>query len=351
MKSVMIVSTRTDAGKTTIGYGLGSRWAKKGKTIGYFKPWGDRLNQKRERVFDQDSVLFKRCFDIPFPIEKFTPAHDYETMLQIYEQNSVSLRDKITESFEELSRDRDLLIVEGPRNYSFGGFLDLSSGEIATMIGSKAIIVANGDLGVVADKTLSCNRILKSLDVDVLGVVINGAADPQEVNRSIVPPLQEREIKVLGIVPHNSQIAALTPRVIAEELGAKILAGEGGLDHPVEHTSVGAMTVARALGPMRKARKIALITGGDRTDMQLAAFEVSTTCLILTGGLYPDQTVLSKADEREIPVLLVSDYTYNTAKKVEHITPLLRYQDGQKRTEVEQLVNKHVSSGRVLDEL
>ena len=39
-------------------------------------------------------------------------------------------------------------------------------------------------------------------------------------------------------------------------------------------------------------------------DIQLAALETSTSCLILTGNIYPSPSVLNRAEELCVPVLL-----------------------------------------------
>ncbi|MFQ6089879.1 MAG: DRTGG domain-containing protein, partial [Candidatus Bipolaricaulia bacterium] len=77
-------------------------------------------------------------------------------------------------------------------------------------------------------------------------------------------------------------------------------------------------------------------------DMQLASFEVSTSCLILTGGIYPDPTVLSKADELGIPVLLVPDDTYIAARRVEAVEPRLSPEE-EKLQSVRQLIAEHLN--------
>ena len=66
----------------------------------------------------------------------------------------------------------------------------------------------------------------------------------------------------------------------------------------------------------RKANK-AVITGGDRGDIQLAALETSTRCLILTGNLRPSVRVLGKAAEKGVPMILVRDDTLATTERVE----------------------------------
>lgn len=109
------------------------------------------------------------------------------------------------------------------------------------------------------------------------------------------------------------------------------------------------MTVEHALRRLRNYKNIALITGGDRTDMQLAAYEVSTACLVLTGGMYPDSTVLAKADESNIPILLVPEDTYTTAKQVERVEPLIKPEEKDKIKLVKNLVQDAVDLQRIMD--
>jgi BioD-like phosphotransacetylase family protein len=70
-------------------------------------------------------------------------------------------------------------------------------------------------------------------------------------------------------------------------LTAQVLTKDVPMDAVVENLTVGAMTAEAALRRMRKQRNKAVITGGDRTDIQLAALETSTSCLVLTGNLEP----------------------------------------------------------------
>jgi len=58
---------------------------------------------------------------------------------------------------------------------------------------------------------------------------------------------------------------------------------------------VGAMNVDSALAHFRRQPNKAVITGGDRPDIQLAALETSTRCLILTGNLPPNPLIIGRA--------------------------------------------------------
>lgn len=79
------------------------------------------------------------------------------------------------------------------------------------------------------------------------------------------------------------------------------------------------MTIEGALGYLRRAPNKALITGGDRSDMALTALETSTSVIILTGGLYPDVGVLSRAEEKGVPVILVHEDTFTTVESLHRV--------------------------------
>jgi len=103
-------------------------------------------------------------------------------------------------------------------------------------------------------------------------------------------------------------------------LGGEILTGNIALDRPVEDIIIGAMTIESALGYLRRSPNKAFITGGDRADLALAALETSMSALILTGGLYPDVKILSRATEKGVPVILVHYDTYTTIEKLAQVT-------------------------------
>jgi BioD-like phosphotransacetylase family protein len=79
------------------------------------------------------------------------------------------------------------------------------------------------------------------------------------------------------------------------------------------------MTAEAALRVFRKQTNKAVITGGDRTDIQLAALETSTACLVLTGNLHPSPLIVKQAEAFGIPILLVRTNTMETVEAIESI--------------------------------
>jgi len=85
----------------------------------------------------------------------------------------------------------------------------------------------------------------------------------------------------------------------------------------VENLMVGAMCVDPApLYFSLKANK-AVITRGDRPDIQMGALETPTKCLILTGGIKPLPNIIQRAEEKKVPIIVVDKDTTTTLSEIE----------------------------------
>jgi len=58
--------------------------------------------------------------------------------------------------------------------------------------------------------------------------------------------------------------------------------------------------------------------------------ESGSVCLILTGDLYPNEMIITRAEEKGIPILIVREDTYSIAKKLEKLSSRLRLRDKSK---------------------
>ena len=116
-------------------------------------------------------------------------------------------------------------------------------------------------------------------------MVFNSVRDANfdSLDADVIPFLEGRGIPVLGALPRTQDLAGVTVSELAEELGAELLTGTA-TDAFVERFLVGAMGGDSALRHFRRTRNAALITGGDRSDIQTVALEASgVNCLVLSG--------------------------------------------------------------------
>ena len=111
------------------------------------------------------------------------------------------------------------------------------------------------------------------------------------------------------------------------------------------------MTSQSALTYFRGAARKAVITGGDRPEILFAALQTDTSVLILTGNLYPDVRVLAKAEELEVPVLLVPYDTFTTITELASITGRINTADAKKIDLAKKMVNDHVEWKSILSKL
>ena len=125
----------------------------------------------------------------------------------------------------------------------------------------------------------------KQLGEKLAGVVLNGVL-PQEVEKvknEIIPSLKDLGIEVFGVMPKSPLLRSVTVGELVRRLDAQVICCPEKDQLLVETLSIGAMGVNSAMEFFRRRRNMAVVTGADRTDIQLAALEASTQCLILTG--------------------------------------------------------------------
>jgi BioD-like phosphotransacetylase family protein len=111
------------------------------------------------------------------------------------------------------------------------------------------------------------------------------------------------------------------------------------------------MNVNSAMEFFRRRRNMAVVTGADRTDIQLAALESSTQCLILTGAGEPLPQLISRAEELDVPLLKVESDTLATVEVIEQAFGHVRLHEAVKATYAFRLVEEHCHLDRLFSAL
>ena len=351
MKTIFITSTCDYCGKTLVALGLGKRLQADGFKVGYMKSLGRYPTRVNDTVIDSDAALMCEVLELDDPLESISPAiMTQDVIARAYDGEDLQLGEKIVQAHKEISKDKDVLIVGGPGTFSEGSLLGVSARELVPRLDAHAIIVSDCEREVFADDVLLIKDILKER---VAGVVINHVEYPKldYIQRRVAPFLMKNGINLLGTLLSDPILMSVTVRELAEILGGEVLCCEHRLDDLVERFSVGAMNVEGALKYFRKVRSKAVITGGDRPDIQLAALETDTRCLILTGNLYPNDIIISRAEERNVPIILVQRDTLSIVQQVEDIMTRLRIRDKRKIDRAIQLIDEELNFSLLYESL
>jgi BioD-like phosphotransacetylase family protein len=316
-KTLYVVSTEPYSGKSAISLALAMGFQRKGLAVNYMKPVGASLRRFGDDFIDQDAYFAWQALGIEADWDLASPVLLTQEMIEASLSGPVpGLEDKILNARQRLGEGQDLIIMEALSGLNSGRALGLPVTRIAQI--TDAVVVGviahhhNPDLDGMLTIHDTCEHRLG-------GIVINGTPPPlvDSLKERLQPFVDYHNLPFYGIMPRDRMLRSITVAELVDELGAEVLAGQDGLDELVETFMVGAMGGAAALRHFQRKANKAVITGGDRGDVQLAALETSTRCLILTGNLRPSVRVLGKAAEQGVPAVLVKDDTLTTTERVE----------------------------------
>ena len=353
MKSIYITSLERYSGKTAICLALGKRLKADGYSVGYLKPLSLQPWMVAGKIADEDASFVKEILELdvdPWDLSPVVITPDF-LFQHLGDGDETQLMDHVKNAVQLTGQDKDVLLLEGGASLREGYAVNLPTPEVARELSSHVLVAVKyrSDIRVL-DDTLSAKTRLGDL---LSGVVINRV--PREaadyLKNLAIPYLEKQGIPIFGALPEERSLAALTVTELIEVLDAEVLTRDCDLESMVETLTVGAMTADVALRRFREYTNKAVITGGDRTDIQLAALETSTTCLVLTGNLQPSQLIIKQAEDFGVSVLLVRENTMETIEAIEQVFGKTRLGQPDKLAEVEALFAESLDFDRLYKSL
>jgi len=341
MVTLYVTSIERSAGKDLITMGLINRLKRDGLRVGYFKPVGHFPYQHEEVITDKGAWFIHKLFALPDPIDAVCPlVITRELIRQNYKHPVQGLRETIEKAFQVISADKDIVVVHGDYNFSEAGSFNLAGSTLVTLLDAHALFVERYSCDFCIDFLLELKKLIGT---SLLGVVFNKTveADVEEIQTYVTPFLERQGMRLFGCLPRDTLLRSVEVRELAYFLGAEVTACDDRLGSLVESFLVGGMHVDKFITYMIKHPGSAVIVGGDRTDIQLVAIENGSTCLILTGGLHPNETITARAQVNGVPILVVPGDTFTVAKRVEAVVGKLSLQDKRKIDHGIDLVDKH----------
>jgi len=312
------------SGKTIVALAIALKLRELGYKVSYLKPIGQNITTTEDgSLVDEDAKLAVSVLELPLKPQELTPIlyHEDLTLKFMFKGLSEEAKAKIQAAAKAASKDADVTIVEGMSRIFDGMSTGASILDICKELGGKLLQISFYEPQYVGDKLLLAKSLADKYGVKMIGAVVTGV-DEALIPRfewEVLPLIEQGGIKVVGIVPLLRELTPLTAGEIASILNAEVIAARDHLDNVVKELLVGAWTVEKAMRYLRRAMDYALVTGGDRTDLLLAALETPVSCLILTGGFYPDQHVLTRAEEKGVPVVLSRFDTLTTTRRIDEL--------------------------------
>jgi uncharacterized protein len=337
------------SGLHTICIGLGKRFQEEGLRVGYIKPLGNRYFEEEGRVTDEDASFMRQTLSLGEDLDDLCPVVLTPQLISnSFKEGPGDLLSRVKDAFDRVIRSKDVVLVQGAFTSAQGRLLGISAYQLASELDSRVILAERFDDAFLADNVLAAHDIFGP---HMMGVIYNIIPANREsfMTETLAPRLEKEGIPVLGKIPSDRLLNSINAGDLARLIKGEVLSGEDSLDNLVEDIAVGAMSQEHSLSVFRKRRNLCVVVGGDRSDIQLAAIEAKSRCLVLTGNLYPSSIILSKAEESGIPVILVSTDTFTTAEHADIIIRSARTHEAKKLERLRDLIDCCVDLPRIYE--
>jgi BioD-like phosphotransacetylase family protein len=353
VKSLYITSVDNHSGKTATCLALGKQFLAKGYQVGYLKPLSMQPWMVEGKMADEDAAFVKQVLNLKLEPWEISPVVLTNDVLRAHLRGheEFNFKEKLHAAYVKAQEGVDILLLEGGGSMREGYGVGLPTPAVSKEFGSCILgVVRYKDEIRLLDDALALH---KRLTENFCGIIINRVPDNAKafVSEIATPYLEKQGIAVFGQLPVQPGLEAMTVMELVQVLKAKVMTQNFNPEALVETLTVGAMTGEAALSRFRKYRNKAVITGGDRADIQLAALETSTACLILTGNLTPSPLILKQAEEARVAVLLVRENTMETVEAVERVFGRTRLGQTSKLEKFEKLVTENIDLPRLYKEL
>ncbi len=350
MVPVLLISNKAFTGRNLLALGLSLNLIEKGYKVSYMKMLGKFPCKKEDKIIDEEALFIHQMLNSEEPIEYFSPfVFTYQTQYRLFQGEDLKIDKKILKIFDA-QKDKDILFITGGDSFFEGFSLGVDPLKFIKNTDAKALAVQIWEGETVVDEILGIRELIKE---NFLGAVLNKVPPEQYlyVKETIVPYLNSHGIEVFGVFKRDKLLEAVTVRRLSEIVNGGIICCEDKLDDLVENFLVGAMDPGQAFSYFLRTPNKAVITGLYRTDIQILAMETSTKCLILTGGLHPDKTVINIAKNKGIPIIVTSLDTFSAVDRIKEIVGRTILKEKDKALRFKEMVIKEFALEKFLKKL
>lgn len=312
MTVLYVVSAEGTAGKTAICAGLGKFLQDSGKKVGYLKP---------------------------LAVEKNGSDGDVDFMKQVLGTSDVV-------NAPDLLQGRDVVLVETMLGASAADVVSQTAYGAAREMSAKAVVVE-----AYSGQASKCIDSYKGFGESLQGIVLNKvpASQLKRVHDEASAQFGAVGINVLGVLPEDRVLFAITVGELADNIQGKLLNKAEKAAELVENFMLGAMVVDSGLDYFGRKNNKAAVVRQDRPDMQLAALETSTRCLVLSDSKEePIYSVLQKAENRGIPIIATGSTTSDIVASIEEALSRARLNQEKKLTKLAEIIKQHLDLQAVL---
>jgi BioD-like phosphotransacetylase family protein len=351
MRSIFIGSTGGEPGQTLVTWALATRLRDRGLRVGFFKPYGllpDVSSTTAGGLCDADVLLLQKVLELEEGEELLCPVTLTQNLVsELQSDQAAPLLEKIQGAFRKVSEDKDVVLILGAKEIFFGGgHSNLSDSILVKLFDASVLLVDRYQRdNMTFYSLLSLNSFL---DGRVKSAVLNHVpVDKMDhVRTKVIPFLQAKTLKSALAVPEDPVLAAQTVSTLTALVEGEILCCPEAGTNLVETSTIGSKHLEGSLAVFKQVYNKILLVGFGQGEKQK-----TIAGIILTGGKAPSELVRRVARERNVPLILTRQDTFQAVEKLEKAKPALEWKDRFKVQRFLDLIGKEPGAEGWVDAL
>ncbi|KPJ50720.1 MAG: hypothetical protein AMJ38_01420 [Dehalococcoidia bacterium DG_22] len=311
MPVLLVFSLRPLVGKTAVSVAIAERLDQDGYPL--------RLARLATAEPDEAAQADARCFA-------------FLSLSAAKKEHPFSL-DEVAELVKRTSSPDNVVIVELPAGFS--------PGEAIQTVGGVVVLVERS-----ADLTVDQVAALqKELGQAFVGLVLT--AVPRARTAAVADTLAQKGITSLALLPEDRLLSSPSIGEIAQALQAEMLFADGRTEEVIERLTIASISADPGQDYFARFSRQAVVVRCDKPDLQLAALNAGSRCLILSGGRMPLDYVSERAEAEGVPLLITGKGTVAILQALEGLYFKSRF-GHQKAERIGQLTAEHLDYDRLL---
>ena len=142
MATLYITSSEPYSGKSALSIGLGKRFQRDGYKVGYMKPVSRTTRCIEGQRTDEDAAFMREVFDLKEPLTALAPiCIDYVALENAMKGEGVNHVEVLKKAFDEVSRDKDVVLLEGGNRLMEGCIIGLPTYKVSRLLDAKDLVL------------------------------------------------------------------------------------------------------------------------------------------------------------------------------------------------------------------
>lgn len=336
MVVLQVTANRPGAGKTSLIGALLSQQAAEGKTAAYYKPFSPAPDNDPDVSFISQMLLAGSAVP-PSPVPHRTPHAGSGPLL------TEALAQAVRTPVAALNAAADLVLIEGADLAPTDGAHWTLPLELANSLDCRVLLLFQyGNALNAAGVRSACEAFSGRL----AAVVINGVTKhrQQRAAQELVAELRSGGMPVLGALPEDRAMLAVTVQQVADHLGGRWVQDPVNTGAYVDRFLIGGNIMDAGPTYFGRYANQAVITRADRPDIQMASLMEDTKCLVLTGGSEPTEYIKAEALQRDVPLILVGQSTVDIVEALGGLLDRAHARSAWKIDRFSSLVRQHLDA-------